>query len=53
MTAAFAAYSGHLEILQWAVANGCPWDKKTLQYAEMNGQSAVLEWAKANGCPEA
>ena len=24
---------GHLEMLQWARANGCPWDKKTCEYA--------------------
>jgi hypothetical protein len=53
MTCAFAAFAGHLEILQWARANGCPWDKKTLQYANMNGRTAVADWAKLMGCPEA
>jgi hypothetical protein len=32
-TCAKAANSGHLEVLQWARANGCPWDERTCQCA--------------------
>ena len=28
-----AAEGGHLEVLQWARANGCPWDEETCAYA--------------------
>ena len=26
---AYAALGGHLEVLQWARANGCPWNEQT------------------------
>jgi hypothetical protein len=29
----FAARAGHLELLQWAHANGCPWDESTCAMA--------------------
>jgi hypothetical protein len=38
---------GHLEVLQWARANGCPWDHHTRDVATGH----VLEWAVANGVP--
>ena len=37
MTCAAAAMNGHLEILQWAIKNGCPCDANTFIYAVMNG----------------
>ena len=42
---------GHLEVLQWARANGCPWDQRTCAYAATGGHLEVLQWARANGCP--
>ena len=42
-----AAKGGHLEVLQWARANGCPWDRTTRDVASGH----VLEWALANGVP--
>tara|TARA_B110000046_G_scaffold93492_1_gene101435 strand:- start:44 stop:256 length:213 start_codon:yes stop_codon:yes gene_type:complete len=42
---------GHLEVLKWARANGCPWDEDTCEAAAEGGQLEVLEWAVANGCP--
>ena len=46
-----AAYNGHLAVLQWARAQGCPWDENTCSCAAMDGHLAVLQWAQAQGCP--
>jgi hypothetical protein len=46
-----AAKAGHLEILQWARANGCPWNEETCAGAARCGHLEVLQWARANGCP--
>jgi hypothetical protein len=50
-TCASAAQAGHLSVLQWARANGCPWDNDTVVAAETHGHFEVLRWALANGCP--
>ena len=43
---------GHLELLQWLRAEGCPWDEcKTCQAAVEQGQVETLRWARENGCP--
>ena len=47
----YAALGGHLEVLQWARVNGCPWDEWTCAYAAEGGHLEVLQWARANGCP--
>ena len=36
------AGGGHLEMLQWARANGCPWNEKELHIAAQNGHEAVV-----------
>jgi hypothetical protein len=36
--------------MQWARANGCPWDEDTCGAAAQGGQLKVLQWACANGC---
>ena len=47
-----AAKGGHLEVLKWARANGCPWgNEKTCTFAAKGGHLAVLKWARENGCP--
>ena len=46
-----AARGGHLEVLKWARANGCPWDGRTCAFAAEGGHLEVLKWARANGCP--
>ena len=46
-----AARSGHLEVLQWLHANGCPWNKWTCAAAVAYGQVKVLQWASGNECP--
>jgi hypothetical protein len=38
-------------LMQWARANGCPWNSLTCAYAARGGQLEVLQWARANGCP--
>ena len=40
---ASAAHGGQLELLQWARANGCPWDGKTCAHAAKGGQIEVLK----------
>src|SRR5437899_2907345 len=45
------ARNGYLAVLQWARANGCPWDESICAYVAKNGYLAVLQWARANGCP--
>jgi hypothetical protein len=42
---------GHLEVLQWVRANGCPWDGWTCSWAAKGGHLEVLQWVRANGCP--
>ena len=44
--------NGHLEVLQWAREQGCPWDFMTICAAEQNGHLEVLQWAREHGCPE-
>ncbi|KAG5191947.1 hypothetical protein JKP88DRAFT_274937 [Tribonema minus] len=46
-----AAEAGDLEVLQWAHANGCPWDQETCSGAASEGHLEILQWARANGCP--
>jgi hypothetical protein len=43
-TCAQAALFGHLNVLQWARANGCPWDENTCSEAASNGHLDVLHW---------
>jgi hypothetical protein len=51
LTCERAAGGGHVEVLQWARANGCPWDESTRANAAERGHLEVLEWARTNGCP--
>ena len=54
-----AAKGGHLEVLQWARQNGCPWDNNAAREGHLlvRGTRAgtrhleVLQWARQNGCP--
>jgi len=45
-----AAKGGHFEVLKWACANGCPWDKTVCANLAREGHFEVLKWAHANGC---
>ena len=42
---------GHLEVLQYAHENGCPWYKDTCSEAAEGGHLEVLKYAHENGCP--
>ena len=46
-----AAEGGHLEVLRWARANGCPWSHMTCKAAARSGHLEVRKWMRANGCP--
>jgi hypothetical protein len=46
-----AAHNGHLEVLQWARQQGCPWGTATCWLAAEAGHLAVLQWARQHGCP--
>jgi hypothetical protein len=50
-TCKYAAYGGHLDILKWARANGCPWGRTTCAFAAEGGHLEVLQWARENDCP--
>jgi hypothetical protein len=41
--------TGRLDILQWAIANGCPWDHRTWNVAAEFSCVKVLQWAAAMG----
>ena len=45
------AGKGWLDVLRWARANGCPWDRWACMRAARGGHLEVLQWARANGCP--
>jgi hypothetical protein len=44
-----AATKGHLELLQWLRARGCPWDWRATYHAAENNHMHVLRWMAANG----
>lgn len=42
------AEGGHLEVLQWARANGCPWNRDLcVETAEYCGNNDVEPWIEA------
>ena len=49
---AAAAEKGHLEVVQWCVRRGCPWDTRTITLARKNGHAHVVAWARSAGCPD-
>jgi len=48
---AAAAGAGHLELLQWAHAQGAPWDEYTCSNAAQGGHLELLQWARAQNPP--
>ena len=48
---AIRSMQGHLQVLQWARANDCPWNVTTCSQAAGGGHLSVLLWARRNGCP--
>jgi hypothetical protein len=45
-----AAKAGNLEFLQWARANGCPWNSSTLLHACDSGDLELVRWTIENNC---
>ena len=45
----YCAGKGYLDLLIWAIGNGCPWDEYACTYAAMKGHLEVLKWFRANG----
>jgi hypothetical protein len=45
-----AARAGNLELLQWARANGCPWNTSALLHACSGGHLEVIKWLIDNNC---
>jgi hypothetical protein len=52
-TCAYAALGGHLDVLQWARQQECPWDSNTCAYAAKGGRLDIIQWARqqAEPCP--
>jgi len=46
-----AAFGGHLDVLNWALEHGWPWDQTTCATAAEGGQQEVLKWARQHDCP--
>ena len=49
---AIDADEGHLDLLQWARAQDCPWKEDICWAAAAGEHTALLQWARARGCPE-
>jgi hypothetical protein len=48
-TCGYAARNGHLDVLQWARQNECPWNKdRCLSEAKEQGHSHIMQWIKEN-----
>jgi hypothetical protein len=46
-----AVERGHIHILKWLHAHGCPWHIQSCQCATLNGHFEVLKWLRSIGCP--
>jgi hypothetical protein len=46
-----AGMGGHLYILKYVRAQGCPWDEGCMDFAAEGGHMEVLRWGRANGAP--
>ena len=47
-TTRYAAYYGHMEVLQWAIANGCP-TTGAIGWAVKAGHLEMVKWMISNG----
>ncbi|WZN63315.1 hypothetical protein HKI87_07g48630 [Chloropicon roscoffensis] len=50
-TCGLAAFSGHLEVMKWLRAKGCPWGFQTSYRAAEGGHLEVLQWMRAQDPP--
>ena len=46
-----AACNGHLEVVKWLHANGCPWDEKACLFAGARKHWDILQYLVDNKCP--
>ena len=46
----YAALHGYLEILKWARAHECRWNRWTCSYAAQNGHLEILKWMRDHKC---
>jgi hypothetical protein len=42
---------GHLTVLKWLRANGCPWDRETYKFALQDGDPELIRYVNDQGCP--
>ena len=50
-TCSWAALDGHLEVMKWLRAKGCPWGIQTSCWAAQGGRLEVLQWLRAQDPP--
>ena len=46
-----AAFGGHLEVMKWLRAKGCPWGTLTSRWAAFGGHLEVMKWLRAKDPP--
>jgi hypothetical protein len=44
-----ASENGHVDILQWILDGGCPWDRSILIRAAKNNHLNVFDWSRDKG----
>ena len=47
----YAACNGHLEVVKWLRANGCPWDEMAFSSAAKHQHWDTLQYLVDNKCP--
>ena len=50
-TCRLAAFGGHLEVMKWLRAKGCPWGTGTSRSAALGGHLEVLQWMRGQDPP--
>ena len=50
-TCCWAAFHGHLEVMKWLQAKGCPWGTQTSNCAAHGGHLEMLQWMRAQDPP--
>ena len=50
-TCGWAAFGGHLEVMKWLRAKGCPWGTWASSRAAKGGHLVVLQWMRAQDPP--
>ena len=46
-----ADFTESISLVQWALAQGCPWDEGLCTGAAEGGHLEVLQWLRSRGCP--